>query len=77
MTKYDLRLNNEYGADRIERIPHEHSDLDRDDHVLGILVDLRHYCDRWGLCFGDIDHNAQLAYESEIAGGLFKCEKKV
>lgn len=76
MTKYDLRLNNECGADRIERIPREPPGLDRNDHVLGIIVDIRHYCDRWGFDFGEIDKNAQLAYEGEISGGLFTCEKK-
>ncbi len=60
---------NEAGADRIEEIPLACGGLDRDDHVLGLLIDLRHYCDRWGLCFGDIDDRAHDAYTHEVAGG--------
>jgi hypothetical protein len=59
---------NEAGADRIEAIPPEHSGLDRDEHALGLLIDLRHYCDRHGLCFGDIDGKAHDIYTNEIAG---------
>lgn len=75
VTEYDLRLSNERGADRIENLPREHSGLERDDHVLGLLVDLRHYCDRSGLDFDELNNNAYALYTSEIHGGLFKCGK--
>ncbi len=75
MTTCDPENVNEAGADRIEAIPPEHGGLDRDDRVLGLLIDLRHYCDRWGLCFGDIDDRAHDVYTHEVVGGR-ACKKE-
>lgn len=39
---------------------------ERDLAVQDLLCDLRHYCDKHGLCLGDIDKNAHACYLDEL-----------
>lgn len=61
-------------AEAVEEAIHTHQGYKRGDascpeeDVIDLLADLRHYCDREGLCLGDLDRMAHQHYLAERFG---------
>ncbi|MCA9281072.1 MAG: hypothetical protein H6812_10630 [Phycisphaeraceae bacterium] len=60
-------FTNDDRAARCERALAVYNDeYDTASNLIDLLADARHWCDRSGRCFGDLDRNAHSHYLAEI-----------
>jgi hypothetical protein len=74
--KYNFDDQNESRADQTERVlaigTDRNGECDADTRgvftdVSDLLANLRHFCDRAGIDYGEVDGHAQHAYEGDLA----------